>query len=589
MPFTFRRDVAPAFNLGNPPYRASFAVPPPPAGAGRSMLDAVRPRVAEREWDDVRSRAVAAIGSDLLRAKREVARLQAERLNYRRIPDRDAILDELWNLIKVGRNIQGRSNHEAAIESDLREGYRMAAVLAMGAPAPVFPDAPTLSRTVDRDDRHVVVFSDHHFTDFERLPNYFADHNLELYLDVLTHYAEAREGYCLVENGDVEDPVIFEPDLAEAEAWWTDAGWGNDANLAALSGQPMTRDDDDWQVFFERRYETRTANLQRIIQRFQPYYTLVRERFEGRYVRLTGNHDTYLDDTDLTGLFRPREVELRDLIEAELGTRVADVMRLKRPGSRAVSHLILHGHQFDRVCVQHGATPYALTLGEVYSECLSWAYQGPDRFWANYDARQWHVRATPLPFANRVAFADPGDPADPTTGNSAMDLLTILNLTFGDATALGTGTVQGLLKHEVAWEYFENQVPIEAIVLELFRGEEMWKFRHMNERALCDGYVAAYQRESGRRVAPAEIPRLVLGHTHEPRHLPAAPDGSAYANGAVCVNCGSAGRFQGLIWCVEIHDGEERVCSWSRDRDRLKKVVWKASGAELVPEEVSHV
>lgn len=578
MPFSVRRDVAGAFSLGNPPYRLSSVagLSPPPGGSARA-LETLRPRAAEARWDVFARDALAEMAASPTRIKRELARLQAKRYNYREVADADACFDALWKLVKVGRGIAGRRAYQDEVEADLEQAYRMAATLAAGAPLPAFPDAPTLSRVVERDDERFVVFSDHHLTHFSSIPNYFAEHNLNLYLDVLVHYRDRPGAFCLVENGDVEDYTIFEPDAATAQAWWDTAKW-NDADADEHFGRPIERDDPGWQGFLALRYLKRAETLDAILDRFEPYYELVQAGFvdTDRYVRLSGNHDTYLD--------LPFEQDLLATLQGRLGADVHDVLRIRDARSQVISHLVLHGHQFDRVCLQHGKTPFAITFGEVFSECISWGYQGPDRFWDASDAKRWHVRDVPNAFANRVAYADPQPLSTPTGIDD------FLHLAFGPARAAGAGTVEHLLKHEVAWEYFENDNVIDALVLEVLSGNETWKFRHMNERALCDGYVAAFGEASGRDTPPDEIPRLVLGHTHEVRHLPTDERGSAYPNGAVCVNDGSAGRFEGLIWCVEIEHGLERVCSWSRDRGRLKKVTWASDGAGvLVPSAIEHV
>lgn len=80
------------------------------------------------------------------------------------------------------------------------------------------------------------------------------------------------------------------------------------------------------------------------------------------------------------------------------------------------------------------------------------------------------------------------------------------------------------------------------------------KIRHMGELPI---YKAMSDHFAG--VPAQQQPYLVLGHTHEPRQ---APWISTDADGATWdryLNTGSAGRYQDLIWCVEIHPGGQAV------------------------------
>lgn len=43
------------------------------------------------------------------------------------------------------------------------------------------------------------------------------------------------------------------------------------------------------------------------------------------------------------------------------------------------------------------------------------------------------------------------------------------------------------------------------------------------------------------------------------------------------INSGAAGRFENLIWCVEIEGGVERMLSWSDINGRLTRITWKSS------------
>jgi hypothetical protein len=95
------------------------------------------------------------------------------------------------------------------------------------------------------------------------------------------------------------------------------------------------------------------------------------------------------------------------------------------------------------------------------------------------------------------------------------------------------------------------------------------------------------------------LPTLICGHTHEVRDRatftnalavpftvakkrapstlvpPGAPNANVYTR---YMNSGSAGRFENLIWCIEINDKTASVFSWTNsgtsDRIRLKKMKW---------------
>src|SRR5262249_38150992 len=138
----------------------------------------------------------------IINAERDIAKAISKKF------DMDASLNEafndLWVFMSDARTYEG--SQDATIKSDLQDSYRFAAMLAAGKTV----DKQTFRRSVTRTDSKFVIFSDFHMTAFKKLPNYFNDFNYQLYLDVLPYYAD--EDYTLVENGDVEDCVLFEPD-----------------------------------------------------------------------------------------------------------------------------------------------------------------------------------------------------------------------------------------------------------------------------------------------------------------------------------------------------------------------------------------
>ncbi len=54
----------------------------------------------------------------------------------------------------------------------------------------------------------------------------------------------------------------------------------------------------------------------------------------------------------------------------------------------------------------------------------------------------------------------------------------------------------------------------------------------------------------------------MLGHSHEPRHRALNRTTSKQLQNYM--NSGAAGRFENLIWCVEIVDGVGQVAAWHR-------------------------
>ncbi|MBZ4021747.1 hypothetical protein CKO11_04645 [Rhodobacter sp. TJ_12] len=536
--------------------------------SGGSYLNFVKASVADRNFLAFHKDWKVKIDS-LNNAQRgtqgEVTKALARRVNLR--ASKTDIFDDLWHITWEAKTY--KKDVDETIAGDLEDAYDLAARVATQTPFPNHPILPpnipwqrlTWDRIVEAPaGPNYVVFSDMHMMDHSSdfsLPNYFKDHNLDLYLEVLTHYAD-QPGWCLVENGDVEECIIYEVDAGDAQV--------RKSLSKPARKYPITQTDADWDAFMAVRYTKREATLGRLFISFRPYYDLIRDRFiaEDRYVRLTGNHDTY-SNTE-------RERVLRNMIEDELGVAVADVATVSQGGQ--ISHLILHGHQFDTVSIQSGAVPYALSLGEVFSETVSWIYEGPDRFWPDRDCRAWLAGGS---IGNILAREEESGYSHDTIWN----LLNAGGDTARDKIKADTrGFVEALLEHEIAWEYFENKDPWYALALEVATGDEWFKLRHLNERALCDGYFDRYRHHSGQSVrqAKANIPKLVLGHTHEPRCNAVDPN---HGERSWYLNSGSAGRFENLIWAVEITPSGDRIVSWSRVDGRLRKTIWRDESAEF--------
>lgn len=473
------------------------------------------------------------------------------------------MFNDYWHMIYEGRKFA--SEAEKQILSDLERAYQMAAQVAAGtgryAPGTDGWNRPvTWKRITDsRSPSHYVVFSDIHFSalteDRARL-NYAMKENLPLYLRVLEHYADRRE-WCLVENGDIEECVIVQTNADDAI---------ERRDLRAK--MPVDRNDPDWQAFLEHRYRKREDALRAIVSALDDsYYRLIRERFvaePGRYIRLTGNHDTYSEES--------REQDLLAIITPALGGHpVHDVLRIWNGPD--VSHVVMHGHQFDTVSLQHGEVNYALSCGEVFSEATAWTNEGPDRYWDSHSTCNWVHEG--LYFKNELAVETPA------RGGFGKIIELALEDAIKGTAILSSGSalrrdlsdiIETQMKHEIGWEYFEHADTIHALGLELLTGEDAFKFRHLSEIALVENYV----REYGRLQTNWPLPILILGHTHEPRHR--AVD-QRDVEWPMYMNSGSAGRFHNLIWCVEIvlegEDRGERIVSWSRVGRELRRTVWR--------------
>lgn len=527
--------------LGNTPIRVF-------GDYGGSYLEFVRPAMADQNWTDFYK------SWDIFNAERDLTKSIAKKFNLK--TSEEQIFNELWTIANDAHSFKG--DKEDTLESALDRAYKHAAKIAGGGQV----NQKTFSRVVDRADGNFVIFSDHHMTALNSSLDYFKNFNYGLYLEVLEHYATTD--FCLVENGDVEECIIYQPTLTDAQL--------RNSQAPGKGKFPITLGDDKWSDFLTTRYNQRLKNLNNIIREFQDYYELLRTRFISRnkYVKLTGNHDTYLDEV--------HERELRDRIQDELGISVRDILRISRSGE--IKYVVLHGHQFDAVCIQHGAISYAKSLGEVFSECLGWAFQGPDRAWTLQDTKRWFIGNS---YRNILAREKPGTYQSGTKGVADLVLENV-----GRIKADSKDFVETLLGHEIAWEYFENDDGFNALTLEVWTGEELYKLRHMNEIKLCERYASEFLDLQTPPDFSRPIPKIVVGHTHEPRQNainPAQSGSSVY----YYLNSGSAGRYENLIWCVEIVGNEDRICSWSKMDGKLKKIIWRSESDKLVHDSVQWI
>lgn len=445
------------------------------------------------------------------------------------------MFDDLWEVYQVGNKF--RRDNEEKLDDAVREAYGGLTDIVSGLTdgAPHGLDRVTHSRA-DK----LVIFSDHHMVHRGHRHDYFFRFNQPLYVEVLERYE--RDGFTLVENGDVEELVIFEPTKAEAE------------KRRKLVRRPLLIDDVgqiDWSELAGERLESRKRQLERILADNRRYYNAVKAFGRGRYVKLSGNHDRYASSI------------LNGMIESAYWKGVVnDVLLVDRtvPGSTtrvAPRFVVTHGHQFDRACVP----PFADEVGETISECISWAFQGPDRIWKVSDTRQW-TRLGAKAFSNTLsAIATRAM----TTPDPTLELM-----------------MEAAMSHEIAWEYFEQRNPYDAFVREVCTGDEFFKYRHMDEDKLANEML---------RRGWARMPHfatLICGHTHEVRDRSAftnttgvtPPDTTNRNVFTRYVNTGSAGRFENLIWGVEIEGNRAQVVSWTNTGTstniRLGKGVWNS-------------
>jgi hypothetical protein len=371
-------------------------------------------------------------------------------------------------------------------------------------------------------DEKYVIFSDHHYLPNNNRHNYFQQHtNYNLYRGLLEQYYQ--EGYTLVENGDVEDLIIYEPSLNNVER----------------------RINMTWHELQEERLQRRSRQLRRIISDYNDLYDQIRDTFyaDDKFVKLAGNHDVDIQEGELLEILRGKykDITVYDVLTLETDPTI----NLKKSH---FPYIIAHGHQFDK-----STHPlYAQYIGEVFSECLGWAFEGADRFWKWKDdgPREW-VEGNP--FNNILASGEPGE--------------------IGEI-------IEGLIDdYEVAWEYFDNfDNPSKAITEEVMKGKRFFKFRHLSE---------IFVREKLEEYFPDPLkrPTLVLGHTHEVRLNPFdAHRNNTFTNIA---NSGSAGRFANLIWALEIDRGQTRIVSWHYRMNRPHRQVYRI-GTERIHNRLSN-
>jgi hypothetical protein len=336
------------------------------------------------------------------------------------------MFDDLWEVYQVGNKY--KRDNEKVLAKEVEKSYATLTEIfqtkTSQAPGNGF------SRIGIAQNHALVLFSDHHMTYRGHRHDYFHQFNYPLYCEVLRYYAE--KGFALVENGDMEELVIFEPTPEETQ------------RRRKLVKKSLLDDigDLNWDELVGLRIETRRKQLEKILNDNHEYYDLVKMLGKSRFYKIAGNHDTYYS------------AELEQMIEAELWQGVVkDVLLVERQrdGKSGLDFVITHGHQFDPACVP----PHAKKIGEVISECLSWAFQGADRIWRVSDTRKWNS-APAKEFRNILSSTDPN--LSITTSHPDLEVM-----------------LECFMGHEVAWEYFENEDPYMAFVKEVCTGDEFFK------------------------------------------------------------------------------------------------------------------
>lgn len=387
-----------------------------------------------------------------------------------------------------------------------------------------------------------VVFSDHHVTPGGHLQDFFVrSGNSALYAEVLEAYCATRD-YVVVENGDVEELVIFDPGEHPHQH----------ERLREVTG--------DWEELRQRRLVVRKQQLYRILHdgALAPWREVSKTLAQrGRLIRVAGNHD-----------FDLQQAELYPLFERALGYRegcVFDYLCLHDKPALA-RYVIAHGHQYDQV-----SNPTAgRQFGETMSETRGVWFQGADRHWGwEFDGpRAWlagdrqlrNLLVTDLPGNQR----DENLPAPPYPELLELQRDPWLQALFE----------RWLFGRNLAWEYFAERSALRAFWREVVPGKRFAKFRHMNEERIRHELTTRFPDATRR-------PTLVLGHSHEARFHAFSAYGDEPCD--FYLNTGAAGRFENLVWAVEIDDGVARLVSWSRPHgprgdERPTRRVWTPRG-----------
>ena len=461
--------------------------------------------------------------------------------------------EELWGLT-IRAMIEGKGHHAEAVAEVTRQTLNLRAltdrvphrITPFGRPITGLDEAAYATAQVASTSGKYVIFSDHHMIDQSNRQNFFhtgsggASGNRDLYVEVLEKFY-GQADYCLIENGDVEELLIYEPVLSEVEGI---GGWS-------------------WDRIRDYRESKKKPQLERIVRDNPDYYRVISGSFidKKKYLRVTGNHDRDMSDQAFA-----------DIVSRVAGIDfplASDVVLLT--DGTAFRHIICHGHQFDTSCTPR----YAERGGEAYSQASAWAYQGPDRVWREGEDPIDDWLAGRRLYANNLVTDEPeqedGWDIPYPINLTSQELLDILGAAIGNLnTERGW---ENIYDKNIAWEYFDNAGdPQKCITREVKTGKKWFKFRHLNEIRLVNDMRIAF--------AGRDIPALILGHTHEPRLDPGQLMGLVECDTVpFYLNSGSAGRFENLVWGIELVDGAPSLISWHRSSGsdaQPIRTIWEA-------------
>jgi hypothetical protein len=437
----------------------------------------------------------------------ELAKTVAKKFSLR--DDETKIFNELWELKRKSDDFE--KDRESELHTEIGTAFDTFREVTRGGSS-TRPGHTHVEKRMNGG--KYVIFSDHHMAYSGHRHNFFASSgNRSLYTKLLPEYFD--KDYTLVEAGDVEELIIYEPTQAEADR----------------------RTKMSWTELGTRRVDCRIEQLRKILNdpgNADLYAQLAKFSRAGRLVRVAGNHD-----------YDIQKEPLLDLMQAKLPEfeRPCDYLLIGSPMMTApdspprynTAFAILHGHQFDK----YASPRFAAQLGETISECLAWGYQGADRVW------RWNDKVSEWAFGGRAFFDN--------LVTDDYERPSLIPVTL-EARAFW----EWLFKHNIAWEYFESETSTGAILNEVLKGEEFFKFRHLDEVFIKKRMVEEFPDASSR-------PSLVLGHSHEPRFKPAVPGSSttSWSTFEHYFNTAAAGRFENLIWALEIVGGEPTLVSWS--------------------------
>jgi hypothetical protein len=457
--------------------------------------------------------------------------------------------DLWWKVVKPARELYDKLHKEGDLDDEVEETFtRLERIVNDGA---VYDDKIGFRRVrrVPGEGRFV-IFSDLHMAFAGSRQDFFkSSGNADLYAEVLGEYAEA--GFTLVENGDVEELLIHEPSTGSPDT---------QLDLLKAVKDPLALNDNGWGALDAFRADLRLGQLSKVIANHRDLYEQINTQFveQGRYIKIAGNHDQDLQSARFLGVLRTVYPKLDD---------VYDFLVIEAADGGSAPFVVCHGHHFDRV----GTPKYSKRIGETYSECLGWPYQGADRVW-RWEGLDGVQRWTEggEPFSNTLVSDDAG--SIHITGRDALEagLVAWLGTQLGGPLGMAAGAIAGLATafldklsdrgfwesnfgHNIAWEYFRSSDAGEALFNEVLCGRRWFKFRHLDEMLIASRLQAKFG---------SNVPNLVVGHSHEPRHLPLNPTTSKQVE--CYLNSGAAGRFENLIWGLEILDGVPQVVAWHR-------------------------